>query len=219
MTRKNYENPSRIELVTAAATTPVTLAEVKTHLNITTTDYDALLTALLTAATDLVEKYLKRITITTEFHAWYDFGIGAREAIWEGTVQASRRVLSPRVFWLPRVPLQSIEEVKTYDRSNNDTVYAAANYYVDSVDDNMQGRMILEDGATMPASLRDILSMSIQFKAGYGDTTADVPEGIRQGVLQLTAYLYQNRGDCDGKALEESGTKNVLSPYVFMGYF
>jgi uncharacterized phiE125 gp8 family phage protein len=117
------------------------------------------------------------------------------------------------------VPLQSIEEVKTWDRTNTDTVYAATNYYVDNVDKDMYGRLLLEEEATWPADLRTYLSMSIEFKAGYGDAKEDVPEGIRQAILQLIGFLYQNRGDCSSKALEDSGTKAVLTPYVFMGNF
>ena len=45
-----------LKLVTAASTYPVTLAEAKLHLRVDSTDEDTLITALITAATEMCEQ-------------------------------------------------------------------------------------------------------------------------------------------------------------------
>jgi len=60
-----------------------------------------------------------------------------------------------------------------------------------------------EDPVTFEANLRarPVLirfsgdgDVSVDFTAGYGDTPADIPTPLRQGVLLLIAHLYEHRG-------------------------
>jgi uncharacterized phiE125 gp8 family phage protein len=46
-----------------------------------------------------------------------------------------------------------------------------------------------------PIDLRAINAVAIAFTAGYGDAGDDVPAGYRQAILELIAFLYENRGE------------------------
>lgn len=54
------------------------------------------------------------------------------------------------------------------------------------------GRVMLRTGYNWPVH-RDFASFIVEYKAGYGDAATDVPEGLKQGILQLLSHLYENR--------------------------
>jgi uncharacterized phiE125 gp8 family phage protein len=55
-------------------------------------------------------------------------------------------------------------------------------------------------------------SMSIDFTAGYDDADPNaVPMPIRHGILLLTAFLYEQRGDVDGTM--PAFARNLMQPY------
>ena len=39
--------------------------------------------------------------------------------------------------------------------------------------------------------------MVVEFKAGYGDTSASVPNALRAGIMAHVAQLWTHRGDND----------------------
>lgn len=53
-----------------------------------------------------------------------------------------------------------------------------------------------------------------EYIAGYGEALQDVPEQIRVGIMQLAAFMFEHRGECDGQeALMRSGAASLLYPY------
>jgi len=54
-----------------------------------------------------------------------------------------------------------------------------------------------------------------QYRAGYGETADDIPEDVKQAILQLAAFNFEHRGSCDAtQALMKSGAREMLQPYV-----
>ena len=43
---------------------------------------------------------------------------------------------------------------------------------------------------------RQLQSIIITFKSGFGDTEADIPEDLKIAIFQIVAALYENCGDC-----------------------
>src|SRR5574343_985939 len=105
-----------LKLITAATTTPVTLAEAKLHCRVDGTDEDALITSLITAATETAEQQLA--------------GRVLMQQTWELTLDAF-----PGVFELTRVPVQSITSLKYYDTAGVQQTMAGADYTLDTTDD------------------------------------------------------------------------------------
>jgi len=77
------------------------------------------------------------------------------------------------------------------DKVEKYTLVSAAKYNVDPAVDS-PGRVKLRSGCVWPTH-RNFASFIIEFKAGYGDTAADVPDKLRQGILQLIGHLHENR--------------------------
>jgi uncharacterized phiE125 gp8 family phage protein len=54
-------------------------------------------------------------------------------------------------------------------------------------------------------------SVQFQFTAGYSDDPDDVPMPIKSGILLLTAYLYEGRGDVNSQGPDAAWA--IMTPY------
>ncbi|MFQ6016771.1 MAG: hypothetical protein ACE5KF_01120 [Kiloniellaceae bacterium] len=207
----------RLTLDVAPAKLPVTLNEAKAQLRLEDDQSadDAVVMADVRAATEACETFTGRALITQTWTLFRDDWPKAADgdSYWEGWRQGAETTpISPRrALELPKPPLQSVVHVKTYDDSNVATIYAATNYFVDAASE--PGRIVLRKSAAAPIPTRSANGVEVQFKAGYGDTYADVPEPLRQGLLRLVAYLHENRGDCTDQALAEAGAGQLWQRY------
>lgn len=173
-----------LRLVTAPAIEPVTLTEAKTHLRVDSSDEDAYISALITAAREIVERiHLWRALITQTWEYVLDD--------WP----------DEDVIKIPYPPLQSIVSITYTDEDGNDHTLSTDVYAVDTYSE--PGRVVLKPGQTWPtADLWPAGAIRIQFVAGYGDNASDIPQPIRQAILLLVGHLYENR-EATGKAAQE----------------
>jgi uncharacterized phiE125 gp8 family phage protein len=180
-----------LQLITPPAIEPVTLDEAKAHLKIDTSDDDALIATLITAARARAEWHTGRAFVTQSWVLWRDCWPG------DGVVE------------VPLPPLQSVSAVSVYARDNTATAVDAPRYFADTV--SSPGRVVF-DCLTAPAfDLRAVNALSIAFDAGYGGGAGDVPAPIREGVLEILAELYINRGD--GPEEVAFAAQALLAPY------
>lgn len=162
----------RLKMKTAPAAEPVTLEVAKNHLRVDTSDDDTLISSLITTARDLGERETRRAFITQTWQMYLDIATGEIE--------------------IPKPPLQQVIDIKVIDDAGNESVVSSTLYDVDW-SENSPGRVKLKSGCSWPDH-RGFASFIIEFKAGYGDAAADVPEALKQGILQLLSHLYDNRG-------------------------
>lgn len=132
---------------------------------------DSLLSALIVAAREYCEAYQNRAyvtqTIELSLDRWPRFPVN-----------------------LPRPPLVSVASIKYYDTANMEHTFAATSYFVDA--DSEPGRIALAHGVTLPTiTLREIGAVKIQYTAGAA--VADVPQRVKQAILLLIGYWYENR--------------------------
>ena len=165
-----------LKLVTPPEVEPVTLEEAKAHLRLDGDADDDYVSALIMAARERVELFLRRALITQDFEYTLD-GFPASQ-----------------VIDLPRPPLQSVEFIKYVDTAGNVQTLAPEDYVVD-VSSSEIGRVALSWNRFWPITRSSINSVVIQFAAGYGDAAEDVPQVIRQGILIEVSNLYENRED------------------------
>jgi len=78
------------------------------------------------------------------------------------------------------------------DRVEKYSLVSKEKYLVD-ISQNSPGRVKLRSGYTWPTH-RGFASFLIEFNVGFGDTATDIPGTLKQGMQQLVAYLYENRG-------------------------
>ena len=166
--------------VTAPTAEPVEVEEVKRHLRITDDFEDPLLKTYVTAARKLAEKATKRQLMT----ATYDLFLHA----------------FPCEIVLPRPPLQSVASVKYLDTGGTQTTLATSVYTTDT--NRTPGRITLAYNQSWPSIRAIENTVEILYVCGY-TAAVNVPEGIRMGILMLTAHWWRHREAFVDKALLE----------------
>jgi uncharacterized phiE125 gp8 family phage protein len=179
-----------LQLVTPPAVEPVALADAKAHLKVDTADDDTLIASLVTAARARAEWLTGRAFITQSWMLWRD--------AWP-----------PAPFEIPLPPLQTLTSITTYDLGDTATVLDSALYRVDASAN--PARVAWTETVVPPTNLRNLNALAVAFTAGYGDAATDVPEPIRQAILEMVAQLYANRGDAAGEI--PRAAQALLAPY------
>jgi uncharacterized phiE125 gp8 family phage protein len=172
-----------LKLKTPPPVEPVTLAEVKTLLRIDDNDDDNLISSIITAIRQRAEEWTRRSFLTQTWTLWLD----------EFPFRSGNTMnkLNGRVIIIPRPPMQSVVFIKTYDSDNSTVTFDASDYFVDIA--SSPGRVALNDNSSWPTSLRKFSAVEVEFIAGYGSSASDVPEGIKQGMLQWIKLLFANK--------------------------
>ena len=170
--KKMFDSNLVWRVTTAPSVEPITVAEVKTHARIETSEEDTYIGNLITAIRQIAESWLGRALIQQTITATMDW--------W------------PEVVKLPRPPLISITSIKTISELDTKTTYDSSAYYVRT--DIEPGQIIIRDGSTPPINTdRYHGGFEIVYLAGYGDEAADVPQAIKFGLLEWVADAYENR--------------------------
>ena len=161
-----------LKLITAAITYPVTLAEAKLHCRIDSIDDDALVTALITAATDMAEQKIGRAIM---------------QQTWELTLDDF-----PDAFELTRTPVQSIASIKYYDINGVQQTLGNTLYMFDGADDFGFAYVVPVYNGTWPNTRSQINAVAVRYVAGYA-SAAVVPQSIKQWVLLMIGAMYESR--------------------------
>jgi len=194
---------STLTVVTGPASEPVTLATAKNHLRLDHAFDDELVALYLAAAREKAEAFLGRALMSQTLK-------------WIVAPADDRRPGGPfglgRAIELPRAPVQSITSVIVTEEDGTATTLAAGDYTADLA--LHPARICIDPAAEFTsgntagtAALRDI---AIQFVAGYATADA-VPRPVVLGVLVITAWLYERRGDDGGEI--PAAAKALLDPH------
>lgn len=174
-----------IKLITAATTLPVTLAEAKLHCRIDDTDRDALITALITAATEMAEQHMG--------------GRAVMPQTYELTLNAF-----PDALELTRVPVVSVTSVKYYDTAGVEQTLPGVMYTLDITDDTGPAWVTPVYGGDWPETRDQNGAVVCRYVAGYANAAA-VPEPIKQWIKIMVATMISH------PAREEIAPGSVLS--------
>ena len=166
-----------LTIVTAPASEPLSLDEVKNHLRLSETvgsAEDSVITSYLGAARRYCEQVQGRAYI---------------EQTWKLVLDDFPR---GEMITIPRPPLMSVTHVKYYSIGGTAATMTAANYYVDT--DSEPGGVRLQYGEVWPSeTLRPAAGVEVQFVAGYGSLGTSVPTEIKQAMCMFVGHLYENR--------------------------
>lgn len=157
-----------LKLITAPASTPVSLAEAKTYCRVLDSNSDTLLTSLIAAATSYLDGpngYLGRAIITQTWELYLDdFSSAIR---------------------IPFGPVASVSSVKYYDTANTLQTITSTNYAVDLVSRDQW--IVPVSTYSWPAVATGINNVIIQFVAG----TATAPDAIKSAMLMLISQWFE----------------------------
>ena len=169
MSFNDYKTNVAEKIVTEPTEEPVTLAEAKGHLRITSSDENTVLNNLIKTVRKQAEKLTGRAIITQTRKAFY--------AGWPD-----------EYFILPWPNLASVTHVKYTNSAAVGTTWAADEYIVDT--DKEPGRVQLGYGESFPsATLYPSNPIEIQFVCGYG-LAASVPQDLKTVLLLGIERLY-----------------------------
>jgi uncharacterized phiE125 gp8 family phage protein len=166
---------ARTVVQTAPTHEPVTLSEAKAQLRRSDAVEDSLITGLIQAAREKVEKDTGRALVTQTHDVYFD-GVPCGDA-----------------FLLPNGRLQSVTSVKYYDEDNAEATFATSKYLVDTASE--PGRIVLNADYNWPdadVTLRAANAVIVRGVFGYGSAAA-VPQSLKQAMLLLIGTLNEHR--------------------------
>ncbi|MBL4621016.1 MAG: phage head-tail connector protein [Immundisolibacteraceae bacterium] len=164
------------KVIIKAASEPVTIEEVKIHLRIDDVAEDAYLTRLIKSGTEHIEGYLQRSIITKTVEAYFSGFQHCME--------------------LPLPNLQVVNSVKYYDCDGNLQTLDPSDYIVNDLE--TPSYIYKDSSVCWPSTKQVHNAVIINYVCGYGDAT-DVPQRVKQAILLVIGYLFNNREDHAGK--------------------
>ena len=165
------------------ATEPVTLAQAKAHLRVTSDAENTLIAALVSAAVSHLDGWsgiLGRCLITQTWRQDFD-GFGCMK--------------------LPFPNVASAVVAYTDENGTSQTL-AGSNYHI--INGVRGSSIVLSDGGSFPGTASKPDAVRVTFVAGYGDAAA-VPDGLKAAILLHIGHLFENRA-----AVEVGATPTVL---------
>lgn len=173
-----------LTLTTAPAAEPVAVSELRERLDITSTDRDTELTALLLSARQLCEEY-----------TWSQF----ITATWTLTLDHFTNEIR-----LPRGPVQSVSSIKYLDLDGTLQTLSPSSYQVVIGSSPFVCRAY---NTLWPSTRSQPEAVRVEFVSGFGDASSDVPEPIRQAIIVTAAAAYHGCNEMTNAA------KGLLAPY------
>jgi uncharacterized phiE125 gp8 family phage protein len=190
------------EIKTPASELPLTLNEVKTHLNIVLSDNskDAYLTDLIKAVSNFFEKYTNRDLINKTYNAYLDCFVNYFYCInysCDNYYNDGIKINKSKV---------SIVNSIKYLKDDVLTEWDASNYYLDK--SNFYSAIRLKENKDYPSDVDNIRqAIVIEFVSGFGADNTSIPNDIKIALLNHIAFLYENRGDCDSGMRNNTSTR------------
>lgn len=178
-------------LVSAPSVYPVSLAEAKAHLRIDSSDEDALIEGLISAATQNIDGetgWLGRALVTQTWNLYLD-SFPCRPHECDFAKKYGIRV--------PLPPLQSVESIVYVDVSGTETTLVADQYQIKKGEN---GVILPAFGTSWPQTRSVSDAVRVKFVAGYEPTAASptdfadsVPQPIKQAILLTVGHWFENR--------------------------
>lgn len=199
---------------TAPGTEPVTLAEAKLHLRVDAdlTADDTLITLLIGAARRYAEMYCNRSLITQRWRLVIDSFPGPSMI---GVPFGIPYTLPGHAILLERGRVQSVDGITYTAMDGNEATMPITDWVAETA--SPIARVTPRFGKIWPIPLPQIGAVKVDFTAGYGDTSAAIPEGIKHWILLRTGTLYENREEVavinKGKVEPLPFIDGLLDPY------
>ena len=177
-----------IVLLTDATTEVLTLAEIKTFLRIDGTDFDNILTPFIKVSRQIGENITGREFVEKEFKLYLDTFPQCNEI----EVKKSK--------------LKSITSIQYYDVNNALQTLSSGDYYF--TNDANYSSIYINNDKSFPSTYDRKQAVIITFKVDY----PNFPATLKQALLSVCAYLYENAGDCVNE--NNSQFKSLFFPYI-----
>lgn len=171
------------ETTTGPAAEPLTAEEVKTFLRISSssTDHDALIELLITAAREWAESGTGRLCLSQTIKQYWD--------TWPTQYGPNHQALG---WCLGLAPVSSVTSIQYLDEDGATQTWATTNYTADTK--SKPARIVPTDDVTYPDLDDAPNAVIVTYVAGHA-TPADVPAKVKGAMLQKIAFWYENPED------------------------
>lgn len=175
----------KLKRTSAPLLEPITLAEAKENLRVTTTGEDAVIGFELSAA----RRYLEN-----------EMGVQMISCGYEGYLDCFPKV---NYIEFPISPMTGVIEVKYFSTS----ILDSASCIFDET--HKPPRLYLAPGYSWPATEARVNAIKITFNAGF-NSASDVPDNWKQAVKLMLTNLHEHRGD-EGLATLPKTIRDLIS--------
>lgn len=167
----------------APTTLALTLQDCKRHLNVTSTEDDALITTHIKAATNMLENRFNRCFVKqTRILKFDDFN----DTKYMHTDKYGRRRIYP-----PRSPLSSVSSIARLTSTGGTSTLPTSDYVVSTGD--KPGFVGESYNATWPDVYAQPNSVTVTYVAGHSTVSGGVPEHVKQAIRMIVAHWYRQR--------------------------
>lgn len=182
-----------LSVVTAPASEPVSLADMKLFLRVTEATQNDIISSLISAARRVIEDKIgfSLMTATFDFTArkWPDLSMGHR-------------------IYLPRNPITSITSIQYINQLSVLTTYSSTEYTLIGSTAFEPAYVRWHPDYPFWPTIRDVVdAIRIRFVAGYS-SAANVPANLKLAVKLLVAHWYDNRVEPNQLAKQKHEYKN-----------
>jgi uncharacterized phiE125 gp8 family phage protein len=175
-----------IKILARGTSEPVTLAEAKLHLRVDLSDDDALITAMISAAREMVERYTSRTLIYTAYRLTMDNWPYDIELPRSPAIEAAANLVTGIAYITPRI--------RYYDGDGNQQTMAYAANDFEVLLDNNPPLLVLPPSGIWPVTYPlQRGAIEIDWIAGYGSASTGIPELLRLAIMMLVAHWYEHR--------------------------
>lgn len=188
----------RLQLVTAATQSPLTISALRHHVRLDEDDttHDERLIDASTNAVAMVEDYLQRPLLSSTWALRLN-GFPYCE------------------IELPLAPVQSVSSVTYVDSAGVTQSWATSSWNLDNFD--RTGRAFIRPvyGQVFPTARDDYNVVTVNFVAGWSDPGA-IPKAIIRALLLIVGHFFENTEAVSPVDLREipMGAKHLLTPYL-----
>lgn len=211
-----------LTLTSPPAIMPVALADAKAFARVDITDDDTLITALITAATALVETRTK-MSFVQRSYAWQLDYFPNRVVFSQGGVWVNwlnSRIYpwaQGQVLYAPKPPLVSVSSITYYDQTNTLQTLSPSLYMLTP---GVPGRIAPQPSTQWPATQDMIGAVTITFTAGYSTDASLMPPQILTAIKFLVSHWYRKReAVSDVAMMEVPQTVKALLNSVNYGFY
>ncbi len=182
-------------LVTAPATSPVSLAEAKAHLRVGHTDEDTTIQTYIDAA-------------TAHLDGWT--GILGRCLV----TQTWRQDMRAFPVGVLRLPFPNVQTASVAYTDAGGTIQAFSGFEL--IEDYFGAALALADGEVWPVSGDIQDAVRVTFACGYGAAAA-VPSALKAAILLHVGTLYENRETLTERLAPNMAYEALTAPYRRVG--
>ncbi|MGW6776605.1 head-tail connector protein [Brucella pseudogrignonensis] len=160
-------------LVTPPALEPVTIADARAFLRISTDSEDDVLRRIIKTACELVEA---------------ETGLALVDQTWRLRVDRWPRSGRLAIF---KYPVKAVTAVVAYRPDGSAIGMEPEEFML------QHGRRPQRVYMAQYPDAQTFCGLEVDFIAGFGETGVEVPDALKQAILTLTAHLYENRAGLD----------------------